>query len=98
MLIQLVCRRCSAVLQAASLLFPAAQTKRHPYEATPSRIQTEIAQIRAENAAIRDELRKIEDRNRILLKQMQRLKRVCDGSSAPVAEGATNLADAAPIL
>jgi hypothetical protein len=98
MLIQLVCRRCLAVLQAASLLFPAAPIKRQPSEATPSRIQTEIAQIRAENAAIRDELRKIEDRNRILLEQMQRLKRVCDGSSAPVAEGATNLVDAPPIL
>ena len=66
--------------------------------AMPSRVQTEVMQIRAENAAIRDELRKLEERDRMLLLLVQRLQGVCDGSSAPVADGKTNHADAAPIL
>ena len=65
--------------------------------ATPSRVPTEIVQIRAENTAIRDELRKLEDRPRMLLLPVQMLLQGC-GSSAPIADGATNHADAAPIL
>ncbi len=66
--------------------------------ATPSRVPTEIVQIRAENAAIRDELRKLEGRQRMLMLPVQMLQQVCDKSCAPVADGATNHADAAPIL
>jgi hypothetical protein len=98
MFIQPISRRFSTALAVTSLLFPATPLRRKPPEATPSRVQTEIVQIRAENAAIRDELRKLEDRQRMLLQLVQRLQRVCDGSSAPVADGATNHADAAPIL
>jgi hypothetical protein len=66
--------------------------------ATPSRAEAEIVQIRAENAAIRDELRKLENRQRMLLLLVRMLQQVCDGSSALAADGATNHADAAPIL
>ena len=66
--------------------------------ATQSRVQMEIVQIRAENAAIRDELRKLENRQRVLLLRVQMLQREYDGSSVPVADGATNHADSAPIL
>ena len=37
-------------------------------------------------------------RQRMLLLLVRMLQQVCDGSSAPVADGATNHADAAPIL
>jgi hypothetical protein len=47
---------------------------------------------------IRDELRKHEDRQKMLLLLVQMLQQVCDESSAPVADGATNHADAAPVL
>jgi hypothetical protein len=74
------------------MLFPATPLRRQPPEATTSRVQAEIAQIRVENAALRDELRKLEDRQRILLRQVQGLQRACNGASAsPVADGARTL-------
>ena len=94
----LIFQRFSTALAVTSLLFPLTPLTRQPTVATPSRVQTEIVEIRYETAAIRDELRKLEDRQRVLLLLVQRLQQVCDGSSAPVADGATNHADAAPIL
>jgi len=98
MLIQPVARIFSAALALTSLMLPATSLRRQTPEAPPSRLQREIVQIRAENAAIRDELRKLEERDRMLLLLVQGLQRTCDGSSAPVADGATNHAGAAPIL
>ncbi len=94
----LISRRFSAALAVTALLFPGTPLARQSPVAPLSRVQTEIAQIRAENVAIRDELRKLEDRQRMLLLRLQMLQRVWDGSSVPVADGATNHADAAPIL
>ena len=82
-----ISRRFSTALAVTSLLFLATPLiRRQPSEATPSRVKTEIVQIRAENAAIRDELRKLEDRQRMLLLLVQRLQQVCDGSSVPVVD------------
>jgi hypothetical protein len=92
----LIFRRFSSASAVTSLLFPVTPLMRQPPAATPSRVQTEIVQIRAENAAIRDDLRML--RQRVLLLLVQMLQQVCDGSSAPVADGATNHANAAPIL
>jgi hypothetical protein len=88
--------RFSTALAVTSLLFPATPLRIRPSVATPSRVQTEIVQIRAENAAIRDELRKLEERHRVLLQLVKTLQRQCNESSAPVADGATNHADSAP--
>jgi hypothetical protein len=94
----LIFLRFSTALAVTSLLFPVTPLTRQPPVATPSSIETEIVEIRADNAAIRDELRKLEDRQRALLLRVQMLQQVCDGSSAPFTDGATNHADAAPIL
>jgi hypothetical protein len=80
MFIQPICRRFSTALAVTSFLFATTPPRRQPLDATPNRVPTEIAKIRAENAAIRDELRKLEDRDRMLLLQVQRLQRECDGS------------------
>jgi len=58
----------------------------------------EVMQIRAENAAIREELRKLEERDRMLLLQLQRLQRECGGSPGPIGDRTTNHAMEAPIL
>jgi hypothetical protein len=94
----LIFRRFSTTFAILSLLSPVTRLTRQPPVAMPSRVQTEIAQIRADNAAIRDELRKLEDRQRVLLLRVRMLQQVCDGSSAPLADGGTNHADAAPNL
>jgi hypothetical protein len=91
-------RRFSTALAATSLVFPAPPLRRQPTKATPSLVQTEIVQIRTENATIRNELRKLEDHQRMLLLLVQGLQRVCDESLARAVDGATNHADAAPTL
>jgi hypothetical protein len=88
----LIFRISSTALAANVIAIPCNSSHERPPVATPSRVQTEIVQIRDKNAAIRDGLRKV------LLALVQMLRQVCDGSSAPVADGATNHADAAPIL
>ena len=93
-----ILRRFSTALVVTALLFSVTPLTRQPTETMPSRAQAEMVQIRAENAAIRDELRKLEDRQRMLQLPVQMLQQVCDGSSAPVADGATNHADSASIL
>jgi hypothetical protein len=65
MFLQPIFRRLSTGLAVTSLLFPATPPRREAPEATPSRVQTKIVQIGAENAAIRDELRT--ERQRMLL-------------------------------
>jgi hypothetical protein len=94
----LIFRRFSTAFAVTALLFPVTLLTRQPPVSTPSRVLTEIVQVRAENVAIRGELRKLEDRQRILLLLVQMRQQVCDGSSAPVADGTTNHADAAPVL
>ena len=63
----LIFRRFPTTLAITSLGFPVIPLRRRRPEATPSRVQKDIVQIRAENAAIRDELRKLEKRDRMLL-------------------------------
>jgi hypothetical protein len=98
MFIQPLCRRFSTALAVTSFLLPATPPKGQTPNATPDRIQTEIVQIRAENAAIRKELRKLEDSQRMLLQQVQRLQRACDGSSTSPNLRATNDKHAARTL
>ena len=94
----LISRRFSTALAVTSLLFPVTPLIGQTPVATPSRVQTEIVQFRGQNAAIRNELRKLEERQRMLLLLVQALQGVCDVSSAPVADGAASHANAAPSL
>ena len=94
----LIFRRSATALAVNVIAIPCNSSHESPPVATPSRAQTDIVKNRAKNAAIRDELRKLDDRQRVRLLLLQMLQQVCDGSSTPVAEGATNHADAAPIL
>ena len=79
--------------------FPATLLRPKPPKATTSRVQAEIAQIRVENVALRDALRKLADRQQILLRQVQVLQRACNGAS-PLAVAARERThpDATPIL
>lgn len=95
MFIQPVSRIFSAALALTSLLLPTSSRRAQTPKAPPSPLQRELVQVRAENAAIRDELRKLEERHRMLLQLVTTLQRRCDGSSALVAGAATNHADSA---
>jgi predicted nucleic acid-binding Zn-ribbon protein len=67
-----VTRRFSAALKS---LLPATSPRGQTPEASPSRLQKEIVEVRAENAAIRDELRKLEERQKMLLQLAKGLQR-----------------------
>lgn len=45
-------------------------------------IETEVANLKAENAAVREQLRKMEEQQKLLLEQFERLQRRLDGAAA----------------
>jgi hypothetical protein len=51
----------------------------------PKDLKDEIEEVKAENAAVRELLRKMEEQQKILLDQVDRLQRRFDGSTAPEA-------------
>jgi hypothetical protein len=51
----------------------------------PKDVKDEIEEVKAENAAVRELLRKMEEQQKTLLEQVDRLQRRLDGSAAPEA-------------
>ena len=92
MFIQPIPRIFSAALALTTLILSATSPRGQTPEAPQSTLQRELVQIRAKNAAIQDELRKLEERDLMLLQLVKELQRRCDGSG-PFADGATNHAD-----
>ena len=77
-------------------MLPATSPRGQTLEAPQSRLEAEIVQIRAENTAIRYEVQKLEERQRMVLQFLNELQRRCEVSSA-VVDGETNYADSAPM-
>src|SRR5689334_19162068 len=55
-------------------------------DAGPNDLQGEVRALRAENAAVRELLRKMEQQQKTLLEQIDRMQRRLDGVSAAVAQ------------
>ena len=77
MFIQPVARIVSTLLTLTSLTLPTTSPKRQTPEATLRHFQAAIVQLQAENAAVREKLRELEQSQRILLEIAQRLQRPC---------------------
>ena len=71
-------RRSSVVLASIALVAASARAQTSP--------ESELEQIRAENAAMREQLRKIEERQETLLHLVDQLQRRLDGTAAPVPQ------------
>ena len=62
----------------------------------PKDMESELANLKAENAAVREQLRKMEEQQKALLDQFERLQRRLDGATTAVLpDGAATLADPA---
>src|SRR6185503_5853771 len=59
-----------------------AENKAAPEEPKPNDLQSEITAVKAENAAVRELLRKMEEQQKTLLEQVDRLQRRLDGATA----------------
>jgi hypothetical protein len=70
-------------------------------EPKPKDIESELTNLKAENAAVREQLRKMEEQQKALLEQFERLQRRLDGAAiatvppAQAADGAASLPNAA---
>jgi len=98
MVVQPVTRIFSEALALTSLLLATTSRRAQTPKALPGPLQRELVHVRAENAAIREELRKLEERHKLLLQLVTTLQRQCDESPAPVADGTTNHAKSARVL
>lgn len=58
-------------------------------EPKPKDLESEVANLKAENAAVREQLRKMEEQQKALLEQFERLQRRLDGAAIVEAAGAT---------
>ena len=72
-----------AVLLASSAFGQTVETK-------PKDLENEVANLKADNAAVREQLRKVEEQQKALLDQFERLLRRLDGPPAQVATKATD--------
>ena len=79
-----------------------------PDEPKPKDLETEVANLKAENAAVREQLRKMEEQQKVILEQFERLQRRLEGAviaevqptpaapTQPAADTAPNAADTQP--
>jgi hypothetical protein len=58
-----------------------AENKVAAEEPKPNDLESEVAAVKAENAAVREQLRKMEEQQKILLEQVDRLQRRLDGGA-----------------
>ena len=75
----------SAFAQSSEPKAGKSETKAAPEEPRPNDVQTELSTLKTENAAVRELLRKMEEQQKALLEQVERLQRRLDGS--PTADG-----------
>ena len=67
---------------------PSPETKATPQDATAGDLQTEVNSLKAENAAVREMLKKMEDKQKTLLEQVERLQKRLDAPATTNAQAA----------
>jgi hypothetical protein len=82
MLIRRLSRILSAALALTSVSLFAASAYGQAQGSKPGGLESEVADVKAENAAMREQLRKIEEQQRVLLEFVTRLERRLDGGTA----------------
>src|SRR6187200_3471621 len=81
LLLALLLLATSAFAQSSTTSPDSAQKKAAAADAKPNDLQNEITTLKAENAAVRELLRKMEDQQKTLLEQVDRLQRRLDGAT-----------------
>jgi len=82
MFTQTALRKFSAALTLAAMIVLATSARGQAPESPPSTVDSELVQVRAENSAIREELRRLEEQQKTVLQKMEELQRRLDGGTA----------------
>lgn len=83
MCIRILSGRSSAVVALASMLVSSGRAQAP--QARPTSLESEVTEMRTENGAIREQLRKLEEQQRTILQLMDELRRRLDGAPAALA-------------
>ena len=85
MYIQLSLLRSSAAVALTSMTLLAAYARAQAPESSPSSLESEVKEVRAENGAIREQLRSLQEQQQTLLHVVNELQRQLNGQPAAVA-------------
>jgi hypothetical protein len=78
--------RPSALLLLAFLAWLASSARAQTPQSGPSSLDKEVMEMRTENSAIREQLRKLEEQQKAMLLLMDELQRKLDGRPAAIAQ------------
>jgi hypothetical protein len=78
--------RPSAVLVLAFLMWLASSARAQTQQSGPGGLEKEVMDMRTENGAIREQLRKLEEQQKAMLQLMNELQRKLDGGPAAIAQ------------
>ena len=78
--------KSSAAVALTSLTIFASFSRAQDPQSQPSRLESEVMEMRAENGAIREQLRKLEEQQRAILQLMDELQRKLDGRPPAIAQ------------
>ena len=86
MCMRILSGKSSAAVALTSLTLFASSTRAQDPQSQPSRLESEVMEMRAENGAIREQLRKLEEQQRTILQLMDELQRKLDGRPPAIAQ------------
>ena len=97
MLLPASARLSAALALTSALLFVISAQGQTP-TSSPGSLESEVAGVKAENAALREQLRNLEEQQKAMLSLMQQLQRRLDGTPAAVAGEQTAAQRPSPVI
>src|SRR4051812_36944419 len=76
----------AAILTCAALFVTSASAQDAGPKEPEGSIESEVATVKAENAAVREQLRKMEEQQKLLLEKVERLQQRLDGATSAVVQ------------
>jgi hypothetical protein len=89
-------RRPSAILLLAFLAWLGSSARAQTPQSGPGSLEKEVMEMRTENGAIREQLRKLEEQQKAMLQLMSELQRKLDGGPAVIAQQSPPAPQSAP--
>ena len=86
MCIRILSGKFSVAIALTSLALSVSSALAQAPQSPPSRLESEVTEMRAENVAMREQLRRLEEQQRTILQLMDELQRKLDGRPAAIAQ------------
>ncbi len=90
-------RFCAAFALTLAMMFVISAHGQTP-ASSPGSLEREVAGVKAENAALREQLRNLEEQQKAMLSLMQQLQRRLDGTPAAAAQEQTAAQPPSPVV